>query len=66
MVAVDSRGNSAGLVVVLTDGRADWYGDGYQVERTFWEPMGLHVMSGCGDSEASRREGCIILWELRS
>ena len=53
MVAVDSREDSAGLVVVLTDGRADWYGDGYQIERTLWEPLGLRVMSGCGDSEAN-------------
>jgi D-3-phosphoglycerate dehydrogenase len=52
MVAWASAGDLEGQVVVLTDGRPDWYGDDYAIERDLWAPLRLQVKSGCGASEA--------------
>jgi D-3-phosphoglycerate dehydrogenase len=53
MAAAEPGHDRGREVVILTDGRADWYGDDYQLERGVWEPLGLRVRSGCGDSESS-------------
>jgi D-3-phosphoglycerate dehydrogenase len=69
-MAEESQHDQGELVAILTDGRADWYGDDYQLERELWEPLGLRVRTGCGDSETSVIEqgegaGAIVSLGLR-
>lgn len=52
MPVQDSEGRPPSKVVFLTDGEADWYGDGYAIENARWSPLGVTaVASGCETEE---------------
>jgi D-3-phosphoglycerate dehydrogenase len=53
MAGAESGHRAGGRVAIFTDGRPDWYGDDYRLERRVWEPLGLELWSGCGDREST-------------